>query len=743
MILSYLIFGLSIISFILGVNYLKMDISNKKNWYYLFTSIGSTIWGLGFGFLLIQTNEIYALYCRAFGMIGVFLFAIFGIKIMTTIANTPDKLKNVITIITYFGIILYPFVIMPGRLDYHMGNFGMSYTFVNDFWNTLYNLYSLVILVLFIVVLIKMRKDCKFKREKLLNNRLWLFFICFCGGTVLDTILPMLGIYAFPGSTLSQFFAIYIVYYSLVYENDNSLSFNNIFRHIHHSIEMPIIIFDDNRKLFFVSDSFYNFFELKKGEESNLKITDLFVLESEESAFKFFDRSLIKECFAKHVHRYCSLTIEKVYDSYNDVVGYIVLVNDLTDKHKMITELKEAKEIAEDASKSKDNFLANMSHEIRTPLNAIIGVNDLIAKESTIGKIKNYSEQVNMASKNLLSIVDDLFDFSNIQTGNLKIVNEEYDFLNIIKELACSYKTRVNNKDLSYSVFIDKNVPKLLYGDSDRIRQCVDILLKNAFKYTNSGNVSVNVYADNLVNNIIDITIEVTDTGIGIKKEDVESIFESFSGLEESNNRLFEGTGLGLTIVKSLMTLMNGNLEIQSEYGVGSNFILKFQQKVVIAELSDGFELSVGSDINFDNRKNSKIKIAPKAKLLAVDDNKINLMVLKEFLKRSEAEVDTCFSGSEAILKCKENHYDVIFLDHMMPGMDGIETLNRIRTLDGNTDNNVPIVVVTANAAPGAEEYYLGNGFDDYISKPVDLDLLNEILFKYLPEDKIEEKEID
>ena len=228
MILSYLIFGLSIVSFILGINYLKMDINNKKNWYYLFTTIGSTVWGLGFGFLLVQTNETYALYCRAFGMIGVFLFAIFGIKTMTTIANTPSKLKNIISMITYLGIFLYPFVIMPGMLEFHQGNFGMSYTFVNNIWNTLYNIYNFVIFIFFIVVLVKMRNTAKFKREKLLNNRLWLFFICFCGGTILDTILPMMGIYAFPGSTLSQFLAVFIVYYSLVYENDNSLSFSNI-----------------------------------------------------------------------------------------------------------------------------------------------------------------------------------------------------------------------------------------------------------------------------------------------------------------------------------------------------------------------------------------------------------------------------------------------------------------------------------------------------------------------------------
>lgn len=410
MVLSYIILILSAFSFLLGVMYLKYYGKNKKCWNYFFTSLGSTIWGVGFGFLLVQSSDIGALICRGIGMIGVFMYAIFGVRLLTDMADTPAKLRKIAAVITYLGIILYPFVISPDRLEFYMGRFGMSYTFASDIWNTLYNLYNVVILLVFIIILVKMRKEAEHKRQKVMNSGLWLFFICFFAGTVLDTILPMVGVGAFPGSTLSQFFAVFIVYKYLIYKNENSLSFDNIFNHIHHSLEMPIMVFDFNRKFEFATDAFYTFFDKDKEECSDLKISDLFVLESEEDIYRVLGDDSTKECFTKDSNRYCSLLIEKVVDSYEDTIGFIILVNDLTDKYKFISELKEAKEKAEEAFRSKDIILANMSKGIGNSLGNIINLNEMIFKEENIESIREYSKQISEYSDNLLKIVENIDD---------------------------------------------------------------------------------------------------------------------------------------------------------------------------------------------------------------------------------------------------------------------------------------------------------------------------------------------
>lgn len=738
LLLSYLIFGLSIVSLILGFYYLRCNKNSELSKYYLIASIGSAIWGLGFGFLIIQTNEIYAWYCRVFGMIGVFIYAIFGIKVFTTIANTPDKLKKIIVNISYLGIFLYPFVVLPERQIFQLADFGMSYVFANDIWNTLYYSYSVIVLVLFICILIKMRKDSKLKRQRYLNNKLWLFFICFCGGTVLDTLLPMLGVGAFPGSTLSQFVAIFIVYNALIYEKNNSLSLENVSNHLYYSINMPILVFNSDKKVNFVSEAAYSYFQITKGEEEKVTIKDLFVLATNDDGNDVFN-SANKEYFVKKNDSYCSVVVEEVKDTYGDVVGYIMLVTDMTEKNKFIEELEKAKEVAEEASIIKDNFLANMSHEIITPLNAIVGVNQLIYNEKSIDKVKELSKEIDSSSKTLLNIVNDIFDFSKIQKGNLDLIIKEYSINNLINSVVDLYRDKIEEKSLEFNVSIDKFIPDKLMGDEKRIKQCVVNLLKNAIKYTDEGSISINVFGERISKEEINIFIEINDTGIGIKNEDIDCIFNSFNGLEKTINRTYEGTGLGLTIVKNLINLMDGNLQIQSEYGIGSTFVLNFPQNVVQVGDDSTFVLIEGEQSKIENKLSSE-RVIPKARLLVVDDNKINLMVLKEFLSVYGATIDQCKSGIEAVTMCKDNAYDMIFIDYMMPGMDGIETLKSIKSQDGKTNNNTPMIVVTANAIEGAKEFYLENGFDDYISKPIDTDYLDKIVFKYIDSDLIEVK---
>lgn len=330
--LSYLVFGISICCVVIGVLYLKNNSKTKRNNLFFGTVLGSFLWGIGYSLLIVQTSVDFAVICRAVGLFGAIMFAICGVNLVADMANVSKKFKKFILVFSSFEIVLYPFLIMPSRLVYKATSSGMNYEVVPDLWNNLYNIYTVLFFILFIVILIIMKKASKLKREKVMNKGLWLFLIAYLSGIVVDLVISSFGFGACPGSTISQFIATFIIYKYLIYQNNNSLTWDNIFNHIYSSIEVPIMIFDSDRKFDFANSAFYNFFEKDKNECNELTISELFVLESEDDVFKILGDNSNKECFTKGSMRYCSLIVEKIVDSYDDLIGYIILVNDLTGK---------------------------------------------------------------------------------------------------------------------------------------------------------------------------------------------------------------------------------------------------------------------------------------------------------------------------------------------------------------------------------------------------------------------------
>lgn len=330
--LSYFVFGLSILFLVLGVLYFKRYEKNKRNYLFFGTIFGSFLWGLGYSLLIVQHSVSIAVIWRAVGLLGALLFSVCGVNLVGDLTKVSKKFRKFIFIFSLIGLTLYPFLIMPERLVYKPTLQGMDFSVVPDLWNTLYNVYSAFLFIILIISLIKMRKNSLLKREKSMNNGLWLFFLSYLGGIVIEIILVAIGFGASPCSTISQFIAVYIIYKYLIYQNNNSLTWDNIFNHIYSSIEMPIMIFDNNRKFDFGNESFYNFFNKDKSNCGELTISDLFVLQSEDDVFKILGDNFSKECFTKESRRYCSLTVEKIVDSYDDLIGYIILVNDLSNK---------------------------------------------------------------------------------------------------------------------------------------------------------------------------------------------------------------------------------------------------------------------------------------------------------------------------------------------------------------------------------------------------------------------------
>lgn len=407
----------------------------------------------------------------------------------------------------------------------------------------------------------------------------------------------------------------------------------------------------------------------------------------------------------------------------------------------MSTSLKNQIEIADAANRSKSIFLANMSHEIRTPINAILGFDEMILRESTEEGIKEYAANIKNSGQTLLALVNQILDFSKIESGKLEIVPVSYEISTLITDMLDMIEFRATEKNLDIRYNIDSEIPSVLYGDDIRLREIFTNLLTNAVKYTDKGCIILTVYRVSSDNDKVRLRISVEDTGIGVKEEDKEHLWESFRRLDEQHNRGIEGTGLGLAITHKYIELMGGCLQLNSTYGKGSEFWFDLDQGIVDPRPIGDFE---------SIRKNSHREVevykegfeAPDAHILVVDDVKMNLVVIKGLLKDSGINIDTAESGAEAIEKMRSKSYDIVFMDHMMPEMDGIETLERIKADPDIESDKTPVIALTANAISGVDKMYREHGFRDYLSKPIDPQLLEKMLLKYLPDDLIKSKSV-
>lgn len=391
------------------------------------------------------------------------------------------------------------------------------------------------------------------------------------------------------------------------------------------------------------------------------------------------------------------------------------------------------KAAADTANKAKSDFLADMSHEIRTPINAVLGMNEMILRESKDDQILEYSSNIKSAGNTLLSIINNILDFSKIEDGKMTLVPVEFDTAEFINNLVNSISERARAKDLEFNVEIDESVPSKLYGDDVRLSQIVMNLLTNAVKYTESGSVTLRVKNNGITDGNAKLRFDVIDTGIGIKDEDLGKLYESFKRIEEKRNRHIEGTGLGISIVCKLLAMMDSELEVKSQYAIGSTFGFDLKLRVVDPAPVGKYDekrktvSGIGDEVHLH---------APAAKILVTDDNGMNLKVAENFMKIFGIKPVTCSSGKETIELMKNNKFDIVYLDHMMPHMDGIETLKVLK--DENLLNGAVVIALTANAVVGAEEQYLNAGFDGYLSKPITVQDLERSLRKYLPSDVVE-----
>ncbi len=397
--------------------------------------------------------------------------------------------------------------------------------------------------------------------------------------------------------------------------------------------------------------------------------------------------------------------------------------------------MKELKEQAESANQAKSVFLSNMSHEIRTPMNAIVGLTEVLLRREWTPDVKRYLMNIKSSGSALLKLINDLLDFSKIEAGKFEIAQDTYDIVQMLRDIQVIGQTRIGDRNLRLVLDIDEQIPRLLYGDGLRIRQVIINIMNNAIKFTEKGNVTIQVKQKKREDSRMQLYVSVTDTGEGIRKQDLNRLFDAFTQVDIKKNQGKEGTGLGLAICRQLVELMGGELSVTSEYGMGSDFFFTIWQGIKSEDTIGSF--AQAKDRPDIEEENVFTFTAPQAKVLLADDNEINQEVAKALMEPFQMQIDVAANGKEALELICENHYDLVFMDHYMPVMDGVEAVEKIRAHKEDYFKKLPVIALTADAVQGVREELIAAGMNDFVSKPIDMKETARVLLRWLDDEKI------
>ena len=697
--------------------------------------LGSAVWSMGFGALILQTNPEYAYYCRVIGMIGTILYLITGVVLVCYLSELKKPFSTIINAFASTGVIIYFLTVERSQTIFQLDTFGMTYSFKPGLANTIYTLYSVMIAVAIFGLSIYMCFS-KIKRLRHFGKIFFLMVAIIFLGTILDTVFPLLGMSAIPGSTLTQFWGMVVVFIAIRANNRSKINIGNMSEFIYYSLSIPVLVFDREYRLKIANDAAAAFLNL---DREKLPDTDIFLGAlfdtDNQSPFRFTDSSNTLDTTCHNNRTYCNLSVNKITDRYNDIIGYIIIVTDLSERMKTMQKLKEAKQEAESANRAKTAFLANMSHEIRTPMNAIMGFSELILKMDISDTVREYVSDIKNSSQNLLAIINDILDISKLDSGKVELACANYLPHTLLQDVYHIIDMQARKKGLHFQMNIDPRIPNELFGDVARIRGILINILNNAVKYTQEGSIQFNIRLLALQEDKASLEYSITDTGIGIKESALEHLFDSFTRFDSKKNSDIEGTGLGLSIVNGYVNLMGGTINVDSIYGRGSTFTVVLEQQVIDASPM----ACTPSQPTLSTQNNESILKVTNVHVLVTDDNLINLKVIKNTLEHYGFRVDTATGGAEAISLCRDKDYDLIFMDQMMPGMDGIEAMVQIRALSPHyaTGGACKIIALTANAIAGVRGELMEKGFDEYMSKPIAMDLLEHIIRSFVPASKI------
>ena len=715
-----------------GISYFVREKNAGNLRYYMFVmGIFGALWSGGYGIMGFTETAEQAQIFRGIGLIGVVGFMMTEALMIAYMIRIPKWLFRVYAAafgmfvavdLLYFIPDHHKFVKIDGRMCYFAAK-----SFARKIHSGFLLFVTVTMLGLAAIWILekKNRREASYVWAAILSN------LAILGSIIPDTILPLLGKPSFPSSSYGMFLTYMITWFWATRFNAFSITVGNLSQYIYESANTAILIFDEYFRLVLANPYGQELLGIKKIE--NQKLMQLFQgTDAEFGRIKdgiLRDNKGVAELVSVHGAISCSLNFSLARDFHDDPYCIVCFVYDLTKEKNMLEEVVRANE-------AKSQFLANMSHEIRTPINGILGMDSVLLKECHDENLREYAKNIQSAGQSLLSIINDILDISKIESGKMEILTIRYQLFSVLNDCYNLTKIKLQNKPVSFIMQINEKLPSWLYGDEVRIRQIINNFLSNAVKYTKEGNITFELDFEEKTDEQILLVITVRDTGIGIKEEDLGKLFESFTRIEEKRNRNIEGTGLGLNLTKNLVNLMGGEVFAESTYGKGSCFTAKIPQKIADAKPMGDFGKRYQQYLSTSDDDKLSF-LAPDAKILVVDDVTMNLKVVEGLLKATKIQIDTAVSGSECLECVKTTPYQMIFLDHMMPEMDGLETLEHMKNLADNPNAQTPVIMLTANAIVGAKEEYIEAGFTDYLTKPIRETELLEMILKYLPEELV------
>lgn len=717
----------------LGCSFLKRERNTKGFFKFavFLLALGNGLCSIGYSVMSLSPSTQAAYVSRLVGLLGIDIYIVAELILITSCLNISRLTELFIILIASLASALD--LIIYGSPDatifYHVR--GSSIYINRDPYRQVFHYsYQIVIILCFLIIGFLWATRVKYRRDKRLVLFIFLSNLIFAASSIPDLFLSMRD---YPFIHVFYCFGIYVAFIVFYISANDYMAFyitiNSISKDIFSTLGAGLLVFDTNYHLNLSNEYANKLCGLDK-EPYRIRLKEIFELESGEP-MKMFEKSqegiaIDYRLIANVTGKVTLVNFSCKTDRNNEPLCYILIATDLTEENRLIEE-------AQSANAAKSNFLSNISHEIRTPINVITGMNELILRECEDKNILKYAENINVASRNLTSLINDVLDFSKIESGKLEIVSVDFSIGTLLNDLYNLFLSLTHNKQQSFSLNCNPDTPNVLVGDEVRLKQIVSNLLSNAVKYTPEyGKILLEADFEPIDENSISLIIHVKDNGFGIKEEDIPKLFNNFQRLELNKNRTIQGTGLGLAITKNLVTLMHGTITVDSVYGEGSSFTVTIpfgvSDNAPVGEIKEKHD-AIGS-----REKYKESFLASEAKILAVDDVQMNLDVFTGLLKRTGVKIECASSGYEALDLMKHKKYDLIFLDHMMPELDGIEVLKRIRSDIANRNYYTPVIMLTANAMMGADRKYLDDGFDDYLSKPIQPSALENMVVKHLPD---------
>lgn len=706
--------------------------SNKTRHYVLGYSIFSGLWCLCYGLIGLTDNFDYAVLLRALGIISINGFSIVEVFLLSGMDMDKKGIRissRVIAII--IGIV--DTILFANKNVATFVRIGNWTTWVGNPDYKFARIVHSVIVILYVVIMfalgVRWYKSNALKRQKRFIACVFIANFSMLFLTIPDTLLPMFGRYIVSTSGIGSAICTVVIWYGASILNSFDINIGNVFEKIYKFIDAGVLVFDMDYNL--VLSNPFGERLIANWTKDKVSLADLFIVDEERCNGFFSDTSkgIVSERFeAISDHKTYSLKNTVLMDDYDQPYCYLCVLIDVTDEINMVNELEEA-------NNAKTRFLTSISHEIRTPINAVLGFSEIITNLSSDEEILSCADNITRAGELLLSIINDLLDMSKITSGKLSIESREYDLSNVLTDVYLLHSVKAAEKGLSFLLETDEFIPKKLIGDPVRIQQIITNLVSNSIKYTVEGNVNLSVNYREQDKENIDLCIAVKDTGIGIREEDMPYLFDEFARFDSEKNRHIQGTGVGLSITKKLIDEMAGTIKVSSEYGVGTVFTVILPQKVASRDPL-GKISSMKNGMKSAGKKENQYT-APNASVLAVDDNPMNLMVFGGLVKALGIKADTASEGATALEMIQNKKYDIVFLDHMMPDMDGVEVLKRIKEDKTHPNQNTPVIVMTANCIEGAKEEYLELGFDDFVGKPISGDVLADTIRKHISPDLV------